>query len=252
MKDALLDLLLGSSCVVCASPGRLLCPVCDAGLPDAPTVSWPTPAPPGLALPVAAGDYAGALKVVVNAHKERGQLALAEPLGRLLGGACHRLVTLAASETPVRRSLLVPVPSRPAVVRGRGHDPLLRVARHAAARLRASGVPALVAPVLVGVGAVRDQSSLSAEARAVNLSGSMRARSRRTHRWLCRWPDALVVVVDDVLTTGATAAEAQRALTAAGVPVAGIATVAATRKMWRARLRGADGDAPLPFSDSAD
>jgi predicted amidophosphoribosyltransferase len=51
-------------------------------------------------------------------------------------------------------------------------------------------------------------------------------------RYRRRWPAAGLVVVDDVLTTGATAREAQRALEAAGFQVRGIATVAATRKRF--------------------
>ena len=62
--------------------------------------------------------------------------------------------------------------------------------------------------------------------RASNLAGSMCCPSRAVRRLAGR--RLRVVVCDDVLTTGATAREAQRALEAAGLEVAGIATVAAT------------------------
>jgi predicted amidophosphoribosyltransferase len=54
--------------------------------------------------------------------------------------------------------------------------------------------------------------------------------SRSLRRLGARHPRGLAVICDDVLTTGATAREAQRALEASGVTVLGIATVAATRR----------------------
>lgn len=224
LRDSVLDLVLGSRCAVCARPGRLLCRSCSRDLPRLARTSWPTPCPPGLVRPVAAGEYDGPLKALVNAHKEHHQLALARPLGDLLA--------LAVSEhADAGACVLVPVPSRPAVVRGRGHDPLLRVARRAAARLRRQGSQAQVTRVLRSAGAVQDQAGLGATQRQVNLAGSMvGTRADRLVRVLERSPEVRVVLVDDVVTTGATLREAQRALEAAGVTVWGAATVAATRR----------------------
>jgi predicted amidophosphoribosyltransferase len=169
---------------------------------------------------MAAGEYAGILRSLVVAHKEHQALALARPLGEVLAGVVRDLVAAVAPPgTPVG---LVPVPSRPAVVRRRGHDPLLRTARVAAARLRRTGTPASVRRLLVPTGRVADQAGLGAEARAANLAGAFRARHRAG--------SGLLVVVDDVITTGATAREAQRALEAGGHLVAGVAAVAATRR----------------------
>jgi predicted amidophosphoribosyltransferase len=184
---------------------------------------------------MAAGEYAGALRALVVAHKERQALALARPLGEVLACVVRDLAAVAApSGAPVA---LVPVPSRPAVVRRRGHDPMLRTARVAAARLRRTGTAASVRRLLVPAGRVADQAGLDAEARAANLAGAFRAR--------CRAADALLVVVDDVITTGATAREAQRALEAAGHRVAGVAAVAATRR----RIAGPPS---LPVSPGGD
>ena len=226
VADSLRDLVLGASCVGCARPGRVLCARCAATLPRAGRVCWPTPTPPGLALPMAGGDYDGLLKAMVNAHKEHRVLALAAPLGDVLAAVVDDLV----GGRPV---LLVPVPSRGRVVRGRGHDPMLRVARQAARRLRARGTRAAVRRLLLPAGRVRDQAGLDAAARAANLSGSLRCRRQAAPSSAPSLPPgALLVVVDDVLTTGSTAREAQRALEAERLAVQGIAAVAATRRRF--------------------
>jgi predicted amidophosphoribosyltransferase len=235
--DAVLDLLLGSRCAACGAPGRALCRSCEARLPRRAESCWPSPTPPGLAPPTATGAYDGPVKALVNAHKEDRRLALAAPLGGLLA-----LAVLGHEAPPPL--LLVPVPSRAAVVRRRGHDPLLRVTRHAASRLRASGVEARVWTPLRTRRPVEDQTGLDASGRAENLRGSMRCRAERV-----RLPGAggasapTVIVVDDVITTGATLCEAQRALEHAGVAVAGLAAVAATRRRVPRGARETSGPA---------
>ncbi|GAB2754002.1 ComF family protein [Nocardioides pakistanensis] len=231
MRDAVLDLVLGSTCAVCGRPGAAICASCSRDLPRRPVTSWPSPCPPGLARPTAVGDYDGALKVLVNAHKEQQRFALARPLGELLAvSVLDHLPHPSCSSRTASPVLLVPVPSRRAVVRDRGHDPLLRVARAATATLRRQGVPARVGRWLRALRAAEDQARLGAADRARNLAGSMAAgRSVRRTAAAAR-PVPLVVVVDDVITTGATVREAQRALEVAGVEVRGIATVAATRR----------------------
>ncbi|HEX6517548.1 MAG TPA: phosphoribosyltransferase family protein [Nocardioidaceae bacterium] len=251
--DATLDLVLGSSCAGCDHPGRLLCAGCSRALPRRGVPAWPTPCPPGLALPMAAGEYAGVLKALVNAHKERGRFALAEPLGEVLAGVLLDLLRSSRSSAPGRGPwLLVPVPSRGAVVRARGHDPMLRVARRAAAALRREGEETLLLRALRLVAVPRDQAGLGAQERAENLKGSMAVRRGAGQRVVRRWPDARVVVVDDVVTTGSTAREAQRALEAAGLRVVGVAALAATRKRSVAETGRRDSGGSLPISEPGD
>jgi predicted amidophosphoribosyltransferase len=87
----------------------------------------------------------------------------------------------------------------------------------------------VVAPLLVSRGAA-DQAGLGAAGRAANVHHSMRCPSSALARVARRPSRAYVVVCDDVVTTGATAREAQRALEAVGLAPVAIAAVAATRR----------------------
>jgi predicted amidophosphoribosyltransferase len=144
-------------------------------------------------------------------------------LGQLLARSIVWCLAAAEAVGPgTERALVVPVPSRASVVRARGHDPVLRMSRVAAVAARAAGLDVAVAPVLRLGRHVRDQASLDRAQRRANLSGAMEVRRRRLRE------PGLVVVVDDIVTTGATADECARVLRAAGLRVGGVAVVAAT------------------------
>lgn len=116
--------------------------------------------------------------------------------------------------------MLVWVPSGRRAVRRRGHDPLRGVVEVAVRRLWADGVPVSMMDALRQRGRVADQAGLTARQRAANLQGAVEARACVAGR--------RVVLVDDVVTTGSSLAEAARALRAAGAEVTGTATIAAT------------------------
>lgn len=211
--------------MTCSSPSRARA----AGLPAilcarrAPSGSpvrlrLPSPVPSGLPPPFAIAPYAGVVRQLIVAHKERGLTGLARPLGTALARAA---LTAADTASPV---LLVPVPSSRASVRRRGQDPALRIAREALRRHgdRAAGPAMSCVRALTHRRRVADQAGLTAAARAVNLSGALQARlDLRGHR---------VIVVEDVITTGATLTEAARALRAAGAEVPACAVIAATAR----------------------
>jgi predicted amidophosphoribosyltransferase len=222
--DSWLDLVHGTVCVGCPAPGRSLCAECAGTLPSRGVSVRPTPCPPGLASCFAAGEYGDLLRTMILAHKEHGAFSLAAPLGRVLA------VAAAPALDPDAVNVLVPVPSRGAVVRERGHDPVLRMVRAAARRLRVSGYDARVGRLLEQRARVRDQAGLSAERRRANLAGSMRVRSRARFTLDRTGGPVAILVCDDVLTTGATARESQRALEVSGLPTRAVVTVAATRK----------------------
>lgn len=221
MLADLLDLVLPRDCAGCRLPGRVLCGACAAEM-GSPRRHRPDPCPAGLPPLVAAAAYDGAVRAALLAHKERGRLGLAAPLGEALARAVRQL-------DPPPGAVLVPVPSSPAAVRERGQDHARRLAAAAARRVPAVRARALLRPAR----RVADQSGLSSLQRAANLSGALRATRRL---------DGLaVVVVDDVVTTGATLVEATRALQAAGADVVGAAVVGATTRRWS---RSAAGPSP--------
>jgi predicted amidophosphoribosyltransferase len=221
-RSVVADLVWGQRCAGCACPGQLLCAGCRsflAGLPQkAAPGCWPRPAVPVFA----AAGYSGPVRAAIVAHKEQARLGLARPLGRALASSVAAVVGSAPGS--LTGITLAPVPSSPRVIRDRGHDPLLRVARCAAHDLRRSAVPAQVAPLLRAERRMADQVGLSARDRAGNLAGAFGVRPHRDLRFRA------AVVVDDVVTTGATAAEAVRALEVAGIEVVGVAVIAATSR----------------------
>ncbi|NHC43729.1 ComF family protein [Motilibacter sp. K478] len=222
---ALAGLVLDDACAGCRAPQTpLLCAACSTALGAAGRPAVPRPPPPGLPPSWSTTAYAGTVREVLAAYKEDGRAALAGPLGEALGRAV--LAGLEAARTGDGPVLLVPVPSAPAAVRRRGRDPVRVLARRAAAVARQEGHGARVAPVLRLRRRVADSAGLGAADRALNLSGACAVPPRLAV--LVRGAD--VVVVDDVITTGATLAEAARALRAEGARVLVVATVAATAR----------------------
>ncbi|WP_129667427.1 ComF family protein [Phytoactinopolyspora endophytica] len=217
------DLVLGSACAGCGEVAGLLCNGCRDELvgPSAPVYDLPGSADLRVA---GAAAYAGVAGSVIVDHKEHGRLALSRPLGDALAVAVTAL-SAADGGCPHcgrRPAALVPIPSRRSTVRGRGHDPVLRIARRAASTLRRAGDSATVVPALRHVRTVDDQAHLGRVARAANLRGSMTVRRSATRLLRARCP----VLVDDVVTSGATLREAARALSETGLRPCGAAVVA--------------------------
>ncbi|GAA1985237.1 ComF family protein [Microbacterium pumilum] len=209
-----LALVLPVSCAGCDEPDVALCEGCTAAL-----------------RPVAHRSAAGATRVavcsglrfegiparVLRALKEDGRTGLARALAPALAAA------VAAIADPT--AVLVPIPTSRAAFRRRGYRVVDLVAARAGFR---------VSPLLVHTRQTADQRGLDHDRRRVNVAESLRARDAASRR---------VIVIDDVVTTGATLAEAVRALEAAGAVVVGAATIAATP---RRGARGARDTATHP------
>ncbi|HET6710981.1 MAG TPA: ComF family protein [Amycolatopsis sp.] len=142
------------------------------------------------------------------------------PGAAVSGQPAARRVT---GERPAAKAIcLVPAPSRPSAARVRGGPHIERLADAAASVLAARGIEAVVAPALELAGSARDAVGLGREQRMANLAGRLRFRAAGRPP-----PGTRIVVLDDVITTGATAAACTRALAAEGFTVSAVLTLLA-------------------------
>ncbi len=224
----LMELLLPRACIGCGWEGGSWCADClDAELE--PTLHRPDPCPPGLPTLATAATYSGSVRNAVLAAKERDRRELDRTLGAMLATAIGLLI---ASGPVQQRRLgplwLVPVPASPAARRRRGRDHVSDWTEWAAQRLRADNIAAQRVSALRRVRGGLDSVGLDAGARALNLSGAFALEPVSPP--LCR---SLVVVVDDIVTTGATLVAATACVTAGldlGPAQLGAAVVAATQR----------------------
>lgn len=205
MLADLADLVLPTSCVACRLPGTHLCERCA---PRGPLVQRRIR---GVTV-VAAGEYADGLRAALLAYKERHRRDLAATLGVRLAAVVDGWLL------SYPQAVLVPVPSATSVARQRGGDHVLRLARRAAGGNRVPVVRALRM-----ARSVADSAGLGVDERFANLAFAFVADPPGASVVSAR-----AVLVDDIVTTGATLAEGARALTAAGWALAGAAVVAAT------------------------
>ncbi len=208
----MLDLILPLECGGCGAPSIRWCAACDRELSvaaDQPHVVNPRidPQVPVFAL----GRYAGARRQAILALKEHGRGDLVAPLARAVAIGVHRLLTWGIVETPLT---IVPAPTRRSAARRRGGDPVTRLARAAMA-----GNPDItVAAALRMKALARDSVGLGTAARERNVTGRVLLRGQLL--------GTEVAIVDDIVTTGATARESVRVLRAEGVRVAAVLTIA--------------------------
>ncbi|WP_341957054.1 phosphoribosyltransferase family protein [Microbacterium sp. LWH13-1.2] len=198
----LLALLLAATCAGCDEPETMLCASCRDAIRPAQR-EWISPG--GLRVRVAMAFDSVAARCI-RRLKDDGETMLARPLGESLGAVLRGVL----AESP-RESVIVPVPTMRGAYRRRGYrvpDLLIR---------RAGAVPRSLVSTR---GRRTDQRGLDVADRAKNVRGTMHVRRAGHGR--------AVVLVDDVVTTGATFDEAARALRDAGYDVVAAVALAAT------------------------
>lgn len=205
-----MDLLLPAACAGCRAPGAACCPECRRMFGAPRRVGRPMPVPV-----FALAPYRGPARQVVLAYKERGRRDLAPALGRILAAG------IAALPDHLAAPVLVPAPSRRAASRVRGGSHVSAVAQRAADTLGSAAKNVQVARALQVDSGVADAVGLDAAARQANLAGHIRVKPSAMPA-----PGAQVVLVDDVVTTGATIKACVKALTSQNVRV--VAAVALT------------------------
>ena len=213
---AVMDLLIGDGCAACGLPGPPLCDACAGGMPEVGLPGcvrcghpWPAPRPTcpqciaGVVHARQALRYDPPVPEVVRAFKDSRRRALADPLAALMARCL---------EPPPGGAVLVPIPLAPDRHADRGFN---QAALLASALGRAWGLP--VHDCLQRATGARRQRGSPAGARRAQVEGAFRAPGE---------VPVHAVLVDDVVTTGATLTAAARALRRAGCARVGAVSLA--------------------------
>jgi predicted amidophosphoribosyltransferase len=208
--NEILNFFLPTPCISCEKPGSPFCLKCQA--------SFSTSTQPSNRLVVqgfAFCEYGDLSAKIINAIKESGQTSLIGPVAGLM-----------AKDWPKEFSkpTLIPIPSSAKNYRKRGYHHILKLT----AALEKRIPEAKSAYLLRSIGDRKDQTSLTQGERLTNLQGAFSVDLRGFNPGESR-----IVLVDDVITSGATIQAAQRGLEEAGVIVAGFCVFADTRPRTR-------------------
>lgn len=214
LRDAITglgDLLVPFRCAGCGIGGAGWCTRCSAELGGLRLVQRPLLAedPPAYAL----GRYRSAARKAVLAYKESGRRDLAEPFGQVIATALRSI-----GDGPW---CVIPAPSRRSASRRRGGAHMLRVGHRVVAALTTAGVTASLADCLRMRPGARDSVGLSEQERVANLAGRLRVSPAVA-------AGIPAVLIDDVITTGATAAVCVDSLKQAGITPHAVIALTAT------------------------
>jgi len=176
------------------------------------TCGWCRSTPPGFDRARSFGEYRGALAQSIRKFKYNGHRLLAPTLGGMITAADRQWLD------EVEATLVIPVPLHPTRLRERGFNQAVDLARPVA---RERELPLTVD----AVARIRDtapQFGLTVVQRKQNVKGAFAAKKPELLQ------DQTIILVDDVMTTGATAAECCRTLKDAGAKMVAVLTLART------------------------
>jgi len=271
--DALGCTLFPAFCALCGSPLPRLSsvPICDACWTEFPVLSGPACArcgdslsapalssdsasttrcracrlaPPPFVRAVAFGAYQGRMKEAIHALKYAGLQPAARGLGRMLAEAIAQLAADAPGEM-----LVVPVPLHRTKHAERGFNQARALAVHALEALRKTRPEwrlTLASSTLMRLLPTESQAGLTPRQRRLNVRAAFSVSD----------PAAVdskhILLIDDILTTGATARAAALALVQAGAASVWVATLARARRIHEfsrggfASFEDAEEDTALP------
>jgi len=208
----------GPFCSDCLSAVRFtippLCPSC--GLPFTTTQGADhlceecILSPPPFSVARSLGVYEGALLDAIHLFKYHGRISVGEALGRMMAQAPYDSLAIGAC------SLIIPVPLHPKRLRGRGFNQSLVLARQVSKRF---SIP-LDFLALRRTIHTEAQVTLSGKQRRANVRGAFEVTDPS------RIEGQRIVLVDDVYTTGSTAAECSKVLVQSGAKEVSVLTLA--------------------------